>query len=474
MTHSRSTSDTHDVQNISTPVGLQLSGKYKKSFAYVTIKDRLPVILTRVIDHFSRNKEAIKNIYGEDSIDEIKYLIGFVSKLKNELVTNKTLKPLRLHDYTSNDEADEWNIYLEHRIDIEGEIPTWFNTIWLYCECYMYRVLAQEISLTVKLSRYDPFEDEKQANFIESISSISALGSYVRHVVSTYMIDDTEKKETFRKLLNVCLWGNRCDLSLSAGSGASQSGDPLEILESLKENIISNDWENVWNVLHDTTETECVTVDIVLDNAGYELFTDLCLAAFLILKQFATKVRFYVKKYPWYVSDATLHDFYWILEQMGYLNSHPDLQFLSKMYFDFLDAECWSLEEEPYWTSPYDFTKMKEKDTKLYEKLSSAKLVIFKGDLNYRKLLGDVNYEHITTFANALGDFCPTNIVSLRTVKSDVCVGLQPGLSELLFEMDDSWMVTGKYGLIQASILMDKSNTSSELSTYSEENVKTL
>lgn len=131
---------------------------------------------------------------------------------------------------------------------------------------------------------------------------------------------------------------------MSAGSGASQSGDPLEILESLKENIISNDWEHVWNVLHDTTETECVTVDIVLDNAGYELFTDLCLAAFLILKQFATKVRFYVKKYPWYVSDATLHDFYWILEQMGYLNSHPDLQFLSKMYFDFLDAECWSLE----------------------------------------------------------------------------------------------------------------------------------
>lgn len=84
----------------------------------------------------------------QDCINEIKYLVGFVSKLKNELVTNKTLKPLRLNDYTSNDEAEEWNKYLKHRIDIEGEIPTWFNTIWLYCECYMYRVLAQEISLT--------------------------------------------------------------------------------------------------------------------------------------------------------------------------------------------------------------------------------------------------------------------------------------------------------------------------------------
>ncbi|EFN86273.1 UPF0364 protein C6orf211-like protein, partial [Harpegnathos saltator] len=425
------------------------------SFAYVTIKDRLPVILTKVIDHFSRNKESIQTIYGKDSINEIKYLIGFISKLKNEVVTNKVLRPLRLHDYTSNDEAEEWNKYLEHRTDIEGEIPTWFNTIWLYCECYMYRVLAQEISLMVKLSRYDPFEDEKQANFVESIDSISTLGSYIRDIISTYMPDEdlhTEKKEAFRKLLNVCLWGNRCDLSLSGGASASQSGNPFEILESLKENIISNDWEHVWNVLCDKTERECVIVDIVLDNAGYELFTDLCLATFLILKELATKVRFYVKKYPWYVSDATLHDFYWILEQMGYLHSHPDLQFLSKMYFDFLDAECWSLEEEPYWTSPYDFTKMKEKDTKLYEKLSNAKLVIFKGDLNYRKLVGDVNYEHTTAFANALGNFCPTNIASLRTVKSDVCVGLQPGVSESLFNKDDDWMVTGKYGVIQTNV----------------------
>ncbi|XP_014486883.1 PREDICTED: protein-glutamate O-methyltransferase-like isoform X2 [Dinoponera quadriceps] len=396
--------------------------------------------------------------------------------MKNELVTNKTLKPLRLNDFTSNDEAEEWNKYLEHRIDIEGEIPTWFNTIWLYCECYMYRVLAQEISLTVKLSRYDPFEDEKQANFIQSIGSISALGSYVRHILCTCWPENdlqTEKEE-FRKLLNVSLWGNRCDLSLSAGSDASQSGDPLEVLESLKENILSNDWEQVWNILRDKNEAECVTIDIVLDNAGYELFTDLCLAAFLIVKNLTIKVRFYVKKYPWYVSDATLHDFYWILEQMDYLDTYPDLQLLSKMFFNFLDNEFWSLEEEPYWTSPYDFTKMKEKDVKLYEKLSTAKLVIFKGDLNYRKLLGDVNYEHITTFTNALGDFCPTNIVSLRTVKSDICVGLKPGLSELLSETDENWMITGKYGLIQTSIFADKSNTPSEFSTCSEENVKTL
>lgn len=48
-----------------------------RSFAYITIKDRLPVILTKIIDTLSRNKENIAEIYGEvkhtfeDSFDRV-------------------------------------------------------------------------------------------------------------------------------------------------------------------------------------------------------------------------------------------------------------------------------------------------------------------------------------------------------------------------------------------------------------------
>ena len=73
--------------------------------------------------------------------------MGFISKLKNEIGTNKTLKPLRLLPDSKDNDAEEWNKYLIKRTEIEGGTPTWFNTAWLYCECYMYRALAQEIAL---------------------------------------------------------------------------------------------------------------------------------------------------------------------------------------------------------------------------------------------------------------------------------------------------------------------------------------
>lgn len=86
-------------------------------------------------------------------MEDVKQITGFISKLKNEIVTNKTLKPLRLLPNATDNDAEEWNKYLIKRTEIEGGTPIWFNTVWLYCECYMYRALAQEIALTYVDSR---------------------------------------------------------------------------------------------------------------------------------------------------------------------------------------------------------------------------------------------------------------------------------------------------------------------------------
>lgn len=441
-----------DLQDTFTPFGIPLSGVYKRSYAYVSIKDRMPVILTKIIDTFCQKKNEIIYRYGQDAAKDIKDIIGFISQLKNEIVTNKTLKPMRLNTKAIINDAEEWNIYLENKTHIEGEIPTWFNTTWLYCETYMYRVLAQEIGLTNSIQSYDPFEHIKQAVFINFIESMDILASYVNDIVNNKGYSEESSKNDFSKLLKLSLWSNRVDLSASAGSVQRQTDNPLNMVDSLDENILINNWELVWNIIKKKTDKSVDNIHIVLDNAGYEFFTDLCLAAFLVTIAPEIKITFHVKLYPWYVSDTTIQDFHWTLNHLNSLDNYPNLKLLGKMFEDILDHERWCVKEEPYWTGPYDFRQMKERNQKLYTQFSDAKLVIFKGDLNYRKLLSDINFEYNTSFATALRDFRPTNILSMRTLKSDICVGLPQGMAESLFEKDKNWLINGEYGLIQLAI----------------------
>jgi hypothetical protein len=61
---------------------------------------------------------------------------------------------------------------------------------------------------------------------------------------------------------------------------------------------------------------------------------------------------------------------------------------------------------------------MPSHDSALYSDLSLADLLIFKGDLNYRKLLGDLNWPHSHDFKASLRGFQPSNILALRTMVS--------------------------------------------------------
>lgn len=385
-------------------------------------------------------------------MEDVKQITGFISKLKNEIVTNKTLKPLRLLPNATDNDAEEWNKYLIKRTEIEGGTPIWFNTVWLYCECYMYRALAQEIALTTYLHSYDPFEQQKQSAFTNSLVSIQALCTHTMNLVrKAESLSVSQTKEELIKLLKLNLWGNKCDLSLSAGAEVSQSSNPIQVLKSLEKDILVDNSEFVWNLLRKKETNSTNIVDIILDNAGYEFFTDLCLAIFLVAHNFAEKIRFYVKRYPWYISDAMKHDFHWTLHYMNN-SSNEDLQKLAKLASEHLKNSVWTIEEESYWTGPYDFAGMREQDPVLYAKLSEAKLAIFKGDLNYRKLVGDINWEYTTEFTKALRGFQPTYILTLRTVKSDVCVGLPRGVADKLFQKDEGWMFTGQCGLIQTTI----------------------
>lgn len=77
-------------------------------------------------------------------------------------------------------------------------------------------------------------------------------------------------------------------------------------------------------------------------------------------------------------------------------------------------------------------------------------ITYFPGDLNYRKLVGDREWPPETTsFDEALLQFNPAPLLSLRTLKSEVCVGLEEGAVRRLDKASCDWMVEGEYAVVQ-------------------------
>ena len=164
------------------------------------------------------------------------------------------------------------------------------------------------------------------------------------------------------------------------------------------------------------------------------------------------------------------------------------MQKLGEKWSHYFSTGAWTLHSDPFWTYPHDFSLLKADDPDLYRSLSEASLVIFKGDLNYRKLVGDLAWSPTTSFEKSLQGFHPAPLVSLRTLvscfysgfwnfppyfcqldyivevsqngcfekkicikfqKADVVVGLKEGQASKAQETDPEWMTNGNWGLIQ-------------------------
>ena len=242
------------------------------------------------------------------------------------------------------------------------------------------------------------------------------------------------------------MWGNRCDLSISSGEILGQQGPAKAAhLQHLKGNIIVDNLEDVWNAIHSNKNAR---IDFVLDNSGFELFTDLCFAEFLLHAKLAEKIHLHLKQIPWFVSDASKKDLLWMFEEMK-LSSNKFLQQLSEGWLNRIQDGSIVLEDHQFWTLAQDFSEMKSVAPDLYDHLSKANLVFFKGDLNYRKLVGDRKWPHTTPFVEALWGFLPAPLCSLRTLKANVQVGLFSGQDGKLDAISKEWMTSGSFAVIQ-------------------------
>jgi damage-control phosphatase, subfamily III len=161
-----------------------LSATYKGTFAYYTVKDRLPVTLTKAIDFMSRFHKQIVAEFRESAEDDCKQVIERLSELRYEVSTDK---PLRLLKDNGND-AIIWNQSIDElKATIGLDNLSWFKAPWIFTECYLYRRI-REIILLCKSSMnpsFDPFQYAKVDTLNHNSKSIydlvEALGNTDRH-----------------------------------------------------------------------------------------------------------------------------------------------------------------------------------------------------------------------------------------------------------------------------------------------------
>ncbi|KAI8972554.1 DUF89 domain-containing protein [Trametes punicea] len=467
--------------------------RHAKPFAFETVLKRWPVILTGIIDNiYCRNhdlgvsassKTDEEKAVVEEVINEGKKIISQIGQVKYDMARDRPLQPI-----PEDGEAlvEVYNTELERLA--EKKQNTWLTVSWLYSECYLYRLIRSFFVQTKHWKDYDPFLSQKEATFQKSSKAIYQLATTMHELERdkhTLASDPENLKVIFKEMIQMCLWGNATDLSMLT----HMSHEDIQRLQSVGRDaqaarakyILHDDQEKVWQHLVSLAGKKDSRVDFVLDNAGFELFTDFVFADFLVTyTPYVTKVVFHPKLIPWFVSDVTPPDFRSATKSLLSPTFFPEedtpegapasqsteesrkhLFQMVKRWESYIESGVFELsvpidsplgasdKKADFWTSPYPYWNMEVLAPELYGFLQDSSLVIFKGDLNFRKLTGDIKWPVSTPFETAIGPIAGSfPILSLRTNKADVIVAVDPQTAERLDKSGEKWRYDGKYALV--------------------------
>ena len=288
----------------------------------------------------------------------------------------------------------------------EGYIPSylgksWLELPWFFAEMYFYRRMLEACGYYQPGwgEGRDPYTFSKRQGIEASLENTLTISNFVAELKP---VERTDHQAPLQKLLLASLWGNQADLSMwAAGEGPGNVKSRRYSAATLKQGgLIVDQSERVSEILAEGLQQ----VDIVLDNSGPELMADLELVDYILSNGLVEQVVLHAKAYPTFVSDATRAD---VIEAFKVLmdTDYPVLQNLGSRLEVELRTEKLRItprdnENNFYWHSPDPFWNCPRK---LETELMKPGLLIFKGDANFRRLLGDRHWKHTTPLDAIVG-----------------------------------------------------------------------
>ncbi|MBC7275851.1 damage-control phosphatase ARMT1 family protein [Nocardioides sp.] len=306
----------------------------------------------------------------------------------------------------------------------------WLEVPFLWAESYFYRLLLQATGYfgDGPWAGVDPFKSQKDAELVS--------GELDRDLDQIAGIVTAPEEEGLHSALLASLWGNRSDLGFRLSK--PQSADAAQV-----DDLIVDDANQVWSHL---SEHDAGRVDLIADNAGRELVSDLVLIDRLLSTRRAARVVLHLKPQPYFVSDATVHD---LLTILGHLSSHTGAvaAMTARLAAAIADGRI-AIQAHAFWCSPLTFHDIPDD---LAGGFKESGLVIVKGDLNYRRLVGDRCWPPASSFSDLVEHF-PAPLVALRTLKSDLAVGIPDDRLALLEAHEPGWRTDGTHAVLQARL----------------------
>jgi len=311
------------------------------------------------------------------------------------------------------------------------EGKTWRQLGWFFAEAYFYRRLLEVVRYFEPghWRHVDPFAPQKRIGLEQGLAALAGLYAG--------MSEQASLEERFSLWLDRSLWGNRADLSnllvrdIAHEKMGGDAGNPLLIDHT----------PDVWRLLADEHVRR---LDLIADNSGMELLSDLGLLDFLLAHQLVETVHLHLKRQPFFVSDAMPTDLQATLCALEAHQASP-LRALGQRLHAHQDAGRIVVHAHPFWTQCLFFSQF---PGDLMGDLSQADLIILKGDANYRRILEDRHWPP-TANLEAIAAYMPRPFLTVRTIKSEIIVGLPEGKAEALTRKDPTWLINGDHGLIQ-------------------------
>ena len=392
--------------SLASSAALVITAADPAEFAYTVFHDRHPKLFAQVRDALP---------YGPEQL-------AAVDRLEAETLTGllEPLDPLDPQVAAAGDHA-EWAAW---GASYFGRGLRWTDVPFLWSESYFYRRLLSATGYFAGPWRnVDPFGPMKSTSL--------AGGSVDRELAAYPELARMSPAERDSALLHACVFGNQADLSFQL-----IAGEPVGV------SLLVDDTAAIWAHLDGRAPG---TVNLIADNAAEELLPDLLLIEHLITTGRAANAIAYLKPRPYYVSDAMTQD---AVAALRRLVAAPGLAGeAGRRLWQYCTDGRLVFEAPDFFCSPFDFQSL---PPQVVASVGAATLTLVKGDLNYRRLVGDRLWPATTPFAE-LTAYLPGPVAALRTYKSDVAVGLSATQVAELDAASPGWRFGGKHAVIQFS-----------------------